>query len=215
MIILGYGSFIMIFVFITIIGFVFLLLFLMILRKNKSQFKSLVKTFSIMVIVLIIFLSIFYIWYSDNKVSYEYSIEITTANNNNIELYIPIPLTNDEKISEITDYLKIEKGNGQFDIITTDYGKALQIKSSGNITLASSGKSGESVFQTFSLINDSLINKPIKFWIYTNFSIPSANVYLSLKCKEIGPQYEREISFLGNLQSGWQLIDGMHRYIVE
>jgi len=170
---------------------------------------------------------------SDNNsnlaLEYSFEIEISTINSKFFYLYTPLPLfgenepifsPNDTIAQQIIENIVLIMGKGNYEIITTEYGKALNISSNKNITLISQGElNWQDQFSSkiaplyLSMMNDNNIPEGVlvseKYWIFSN------NTNISLKIKLDTKKLRNKIprghtnfnSDIIKLKKGWQIID--------
>ena len=174
--------------------------------KMSRNFKILI---SIFVIIMVIFVSIYIYWWRENDTEFYYKISLVPDKEGEFNVFIPIPLTEDNDRNE---YLPNFMKHPKLKLIDTDYGKAFQIRSNNSFSLEEKGITGE-YFYKISMINGPnpkhwrwIENRG--FWVYANMSFEVREIEM-----EIIYQYETlgsDMIFImnGTLRNGWQIING-------
>jgi hypothetical protein len=175
------------------------------------------------VTIIIILLSISITWYiineNKNDSSYFlYQLEIYADSSTEYLLYFPIALNNyDKEHSVIMDYIKIENGQGNFSLINTIKGDALEVIGQGNLEVISE-KTKVVPYAILSMSNESVNlndkNRPyyFDFWIYRNSSNSSKPIsfFIDLYVWHDSENKAFDIrirdSFPIQLDEGWNLI---------
>lgn len=154
---------------------------------------------------------------SKETMKYKYHVEISSLNYINYTLYLPIPIHEDGSVSEMIDYLKIVKGNGKFEIIESNYGKALKLTGNGFIVLEINDSQILKMPNKNNLpgIYLSLENKSSNEIYYNLYGSFENNSEINMKLiyhfsHQTGPRgaIGIDIIIIGRLNNGWNSIKG-------
>jgi hypothetical protein len=167
-------------------------------------------TISIIIFIIIIFILIFtgFRIYFEKKDSIEYEVELTTDESDEYFIYLPI-----YGGQGWYDNMKISEGNGNYSFENTEYGRAINISSNGNITLKSYVKykcfgKGSSIDLREGDFNNHT------YWIYfKSISNSSFKIHVNLQLRwyydSTGKTNVLKINT--DLQNGWNLYNGSYQ----
>jgi hypothetical protein len=117
--------------------------------------------------------------HEERNVEYQYIFNIVVSNKSNFTIFAPISI--DDTHNNITSIMKNMRmwGEGNFNIIDTMHGKALQIQANNNITIFSQyNTKDEAINLTLSMdvdySNNSLHNR--KCWLYCDKLYDNQNI---------------------------------------
>ena len=154
--------------------------------------------------------------------TYCYNIVIISNNSNPYVLILPIPLIRAEispnfgNETKIVSDLSILNGLGNFSLINCEYGKALEIRAIGNITISANKrvdhKDTESLiaygFEEISLIPEN--NSNSYRYLYFNSSYDTG-VILTFECKNVREYYRGGHQYIWGLDEKI-ILKGWHEY---
>ena len=182
--------------------------------------------FIIIIVICLIFSGCIYEKSSNNKIKqkatsyFEYLIEIDSYSNETYETYVPVPLNaNNLGVSNIYNNVKINQGDGTFELIETIHGKAIKIVTQGDVCLYANKKE-KIPFAQLSLNNSPINIETIDmqgelsgFWIYLNCSSNntiSMNLSLYVWNSDVNTAIaidNTRKSSLTILTQGWNIVD--------
>ena len=205
---------------------------------EKGETKINRKIVSIIIILIIIFSIGYIIWdqfENRSNISFRYSININPDNNDNYSLILPIPVNYEgypepilnTSISDITKFIKITRGNGEFKIITTKFGYGIRINGSGELNLESKGNSkldintvGDGISVCLSMKNDS--NKDGKYLEdeHRCYNNRPNEIHISIKLyihwvNKLGNETLLDYIIEEDIINNWQTLNGEDRGYIE
>jgi len=125
-------------------AYIFLLIYLPVaLTITYLSEKKVLKTRGKIVRVILIIglivgadIGVYYAIYKDASYEYEIHYEVTIySNNTNFTVQVPIPLQKNRP-SKLMDQLKMTSGSGNYSIVTTQYGYALQVRGMSEVHMS-------------------------------------------------------------------------------
>jgi len=125
-------------------AYLFLLIYIpgalaIIYLSEKKMQKTKGKTIRVILVIGLIIgvdMGVYYALYKDASYEYEIHYEVTIySNNTNFTVQVPI-LLQDNRPSEHMDELKMTSGSGNYSIVTTQYGYALQVQGMSEVHIS-------------------------------------------------------------------------------
>ena len=148
---------------------------------------------------------------SSNKHSYEFEIELEPNNSSKFEVYVPLLINIDNnEISPLMDDLTV-KGNATYEIIETIHGDALRIIGNNKITIRIAGT--KKIPYAWLNMNEGPPQGPGQdYCVYgntsSNFTIHIKESSIIEHNKGSNDWMAKDSGFNGDIQNGWQLLNG-------
>jgi len=188
-----------------------------------SKILKMVLIFSVVVCVVV---SSSLLWHfpkegekQEWKGSYELKIEISLEGEGIFTLYMPIPVNENKSCLNITDELNVI-GNCSYEIISTEYGKAIKLSGYGDVIIEAKGNKTLPP-AWFSMSNSTEIKNATEFWVYCNksSSVKGIEIYgFWLAERYLTPTAgERCLSELFRTtisEEGWQTVEGRSDHVL-
>lgn len=125
-------------------------------------------------------------------ISLRYSIKITSNSSENESLYLPIPLKEGGKTSDLVENIQVSDGNCSWQIVNTEKGTALMVNTTGNVSLYGSFeiKRKSPVYEYDAALSmaesrTTDISEPYFVWIWTSDTSSQTTVHISF-VKDMG-----------------------------
>ena len=137
----------------------------------------------------------------------KYQINLKPSNSSNYEIIVPVLIEETGDISTSMLNLSVS-GNGQFEIINTQYGKGLKITGIGKISI-NQKSTNDITIAWFSMISNETGGGNAKYWIFFNSSeTNSISIYIH---GEVVFGQKTYLSYISeNINTtGWQEINGI------
>jgi acyl carrier protein len=166
---------------------------------------------------------------NNERIIFNYSIYIGIGKESDFEIIAPIPLNQNGSISKINNFLKLNEGVAEYDLITSEKGQGLKIKSNQNLEIIAKGEKkldieieDEKPRTQLSLLFDENNNgimdeyNYIYYWFYLNSTHNNIiNISISFRVtNDLGSSASRISMFAEGQISGegWQKIEGKKNY---
>jgi len=110
-------------------------------KKNKRKFSA------VLIAVLILCFVIFFGFPGENRYYlYTYSLKITPTDYSDYEIFLPLPVSDDDTVHEVIDEMAVEAEYATVETIDTNYGWALKIKGSREVEVFMEMDKGKTTF---------------------------------------------------------------------
>ena len=182
-----------------------------IIKKKKIYDSYFFKLYFSIFLVGIIVIAAGFVYIGNYSVKYKFRIEIIPNNTNEYEIILPLPLDyNDNSI-----FLDFEKKNTNYKVVSTEYGKGINIRNDKKVLLESKGFKGDMNFNDLSMLNHSELGLSY-YWTYANFSDENNSLDINIICEDLANISEKTVKIDIELtKSGWQLIKGRMSHWIE
>ena len=149
---------------------------------------------------------------NNNELNYcKYTIIIEPSSSEEFLVYLPLLLNDENTTSDLNDLIDIKEGKGKFEIISTEYGRCLNISSSEKIILSLELSKKEDLPNLSLSLKIEENTHSIKYYSYfiLNNSIDNLNLNIKFDYKPYeGALREKQEIQEKITDNGWQIIEG-------
>jgi hypothetical protein len=180
-------------------------------NKWKPWATALAIIVSLILITTVVGASIIKI--TKTPVHYSYEINTYPDGDGQYFMYLPLPLDGTGNVAKFMTHLKINEGSGNFSVVHTIKGWALNLSSKGHLELRVSGSSEEIPFNSVSLKNSTPDKRFQETYLvyYHVQSNQSMRFMQTIDRAEVGHYEAWRIN--GKIEPmAWSLVEGTHEY---
>ncbi len=194
------------------------------MKRNINK-KLILKSATIGVVLILLLLTIYLFVMPRKSVNYNYEIEIIPSGDGSYNLFVPVPITEDDSISQIFGELRIISGNASFSTTHSTHGYAINITANGPVILRISGNDPEKapidaqqkqgIYLSMATDNFTM-GKKGHFWVWCNApdNIQQIEIHIDFSLVYISDSIVGTIASSykeygnGVVDNGWNLIEG-------